>query len=62
MVLCRRYHSFASSVWFQQKITGKKIHKRLREMVEQPEDQFDEQGYYISFDPLRVGNCPFVVS
>ena len=28
-------------------------------MVEQPQDQFDEQGYYISFDPLRVGNCQF---
>ena len=38
---------------------GKKFHKRLREMVKQPEDQFDEQGHYISFDPLRDGNCQF---
>ena len=28
-------------------------------MVKQPEDQFDEQGYYISFDPLYDGNCQF---
>ena len=27
-------------------------------MVKQPEDQFDKQGY-ISFDPLRDGNCQF---
>ena len=26
-------------------------------MVKQSEDQFDEQGHYISFDPLRDGNC-----
>ena len=41
------------------KHAGKKIDKRLREMVKQPEDQFDEQGYHISFDPLREGNCQF---
>ena len=28
-------------------------------MDKQPEDQFDEQGCYISFDPLRDGNCQF---
>ena len=28
-------------------------------MVKQPEDQFDEQDYYISCDPLRDGNCQF---
>ena len=28
-------------------------------MVKQPEDLFDEQGYYISFDSLRNGNCQF---
>ena len=28
-------------------------------MVKQPEDQFDEQGYYISFDPLRDGKFQF---
>ena len=39
--------------------SGKKIHERLREMVKQPQDQFDEQGYYVSFDPLRGGNCQF---
>ena len=33
--------------------------KRLREMVKQPQDQCDDQGYYISFDPLRDGNCQF---
>ena len=26
-------------------------------MFKQPENQFDEQGYYVSFDPLR--NCQF---
>ena len=28
-------------------------------MVKQPEDQFDEQGSYILFDPLCDGNCQF---
>ena len=42
-----------------QKIQKKKIHKRLREMVKQPKDQFDEQEWYISFDPLCDGNCQF---
>ena len=28
-------------------------------MVKQPQDQCDDQGYYISFDPLRDGNCQF---
>ena len=34
-------------------------------MVKQPEDQLDEQGHYISFDPLVmeiVNLVPFVVS
>ena len=39
---------------------GKKFHKRLRDMVKQPEDQFDEQCYDISFDPLCDGNCQFI--
>ena len=25
----------------------------------QPQDQFDEQDFYISIDPLRDGNCQF---
>ena len=37
----------------------KNFQERVREMVKQPEDQFDEQRYYISFDPLRDGNCQF---
>ena len=41
------------------KNTGKKFHERLREMVKQSKDQFDEQGYYISFDPLCYGNFQF---
>ena len=41
------------------KNTEKKFHKRLKEMVKQPEDQFDEQGYYISVDPLCYGNFQF---
>ena len=28
-------------------------------MVKQPEYQFDEQDYYIWFDPFRDGNCQF---
>ena len=43
----------------KKKTAGKIFHKRLREMVKQPEDQFDEQGHYISFDPIRDGNCQF---
>ena len=39
---------------------GKKFHKRLRDMVKQPEDQFDEQCYDISSDPLCDGNCQFI--
>ena len=41
------------------KNAGKKFHERLRKMVKQPEYQFDEQGYYIAFDPIRDGNCQF---
>ena len=41
------------------KSTGKNFHKRLRKMVKQPKDQFDELGYYISFDPPHNGDCQF---
>ena len=43
---------------------GKKFHKRLREMVKQPEDQFDEQGttYHSTHFMMETVNlAPFVV-
>ena len=46
------------SVALPKKNAGKQFHKRLREVVKQLENQFDEQGY-ISFDPLHDGNCQF---
>ena len=45
-----------------------KISRKTQKNGKQPEDQFDEQGYYISFDSLRdgvmetVNLVPFVVS
>ena len=46
------------------KKAGKKFHNILKEMVKQPEDQFDEQSYYIStnFVTETVNLIPFVVS
>ena len=41
------------------KMLEKKFHERLKEMVKQPEDHLMKQGYYISFEPLRDGNCQF---
>ena len=49
---------FASCSAGSNKKILKKNHKRLREMVKQPEDWFDEQGY-ISFDPPCGGNFQF---
>ena len=39
--------------------SNKKMLEKFSKMVKQPEDQFVEQGYYVSFDSLRNGNCQF---
>ena len=46
------------NIGFRDLVNNPKV-ASLFSIVKQPEDQFDEQGYYVSFGPLLGGNCQF---